>query len=248
MKEFEKELLTLLEQKERLGVEEIASALYVSPSTVRRRLAALEKDGLVRRTRGGAEYDAGGRSMPSFSSRFRVNTIGKRRIARSALQLIHDGDVIFLDGSTSAFFIAESLSRFREIKVITNGIDTLHLLSRYGIDVYSTGGVISRENRSVLVGRRAEEAICSMRADLTFFSAQSILPNGEIYDCFDEENSLRNLMIKSSRRSVFLCDETKFREISPFRLCSIGELDYIVCESDMTAYFEKSTKLPKLIY
>jgi DeoR/GlpR family transcriptional regulator of sugar metabolism len=248
MKEFEKELLGLLEEKQTLTVEEIAAALYVSPSTVRRRLSVLARDGLVRRTHGGAEYDAGGHSLPSFSSRFRVNTIGTRRIALSALRLIRDGDVIFLDGSTSAFFIAESLSRFRDIKVVTNGIDTLHLLSRYGVDVYSTGGIISKENRSVLVGRHAEEFICGMRADVTFFSAQSILPNGEIYDCFDEENVLRNLMIRHSRRSVFLCDSTKLREISPFRLCAAGDLDYIVCEKDTRAYFDADVKLPELIY
>ena len=248
MKEFEKELLLLLEKKQSLSVEEIASALYVSPSTVRRRLATLSRDGLIRRTHGGAEYDAGGHSMPSFSSRFRVNTIGKRRIALSALRLIREGDVVFLDGSTSAFFIAESLSRFRDIKVVTNGIDTLHLLSRYGIDVYSTGGVISRENRSVLVGRQAEELLRGLRADITFFSAQSILPNGEIYDCFDEENTLRNLMIERSRRSAFLCDATKFREISPFRLCEVGALDYLVCERDPGGYFSPDVKLPTLVY
>ena len=248
MKEFDKELLGLLEDRQRLSVQEIAGALYVSPSTVRRRLAELSRDGLVRRTRGGAEYDAGGHSLPSFSSRFRVNSIGKRRIARSALRLIRDGDVIFLDGSTSAFFIAESLSRFRNIKVVTNGIDTLHLLSRYGIDVYSTGGIISKENRSVLVGRHAEELVLGMRADWTFFSAQSILPNGEIYDCFDEENTLRRLMIESSRRSAFLCDSTKLREISPFRLCAVGELDYLVCEADPSGYFEGSVKLPTLVF
>lgn len=248
MKEFEKELLALLQDRQQLRVEEIAAALYVSPSTVRRRLAALAEDGLIRRTHGGAEYDAGGRLLPSFSSRFQVNPIGKRRIALSALGMIHEGDVVFLDGSTSAFFIAELLSSLRSVKVITNGIDTLHLLSKHGIEVYSTGGIVSSENRSVLIGHHAEDFLRAIHADVAFFSAQSVLPNGEIYDCFESENVLRSLMIKNARRAVFLCDSTKLRDVSPFRLCSVTDLDAVIGESDLSAYFSPELRLPKLIF
>ncbi len=248
MKEFEKELLTLLEEKQSLSVEEIAAALYVSPSTVRRRLAVLHRDGLIRRTHGGAEFDAGGHLLPSFASRFRQNSIEKKKIALSALRLVRDGQVIFLDGSTSAFFIAESLSKFRGLKVITNGIDTLHLLSKYEIEVYSTGGTVSSQNRSVLVGHRAEEFIRSIRADLTFFSTQSLLPNGDIYDCYEDENVLRSLMIRQSERAVMLCDKTKLRSISTYRLCDVGELDAIVCDRDIRSYFDAGVRLPEIIF
>ncbi len=248
MKELERELLALLEEKQSMTVEEIASVLYVSPSTVRRRLAVLHRDGLVRRTHGGAELDTGGHLLPSFASRFRQNSTDKKKIALSALRLVRDGQVIFLDGSTSAFFIAEALSKFRGLKVITNGIDTLHLLSKYDLEVYSTGGAISGENRSVLIGHRAEECIRSIRADLTFFSTQSLLPSGEMYDCYESENVLRSLMIQQSEKAIMLCDRTKLRAISPYRLGSVGEIYAIATDRDIRGYFDAGVRLPKVIF
>ena len=247
MNEIEKELLALLEEKQSMTVEEIAAELYVSPSTVRRRLAALQRDGLIRRTHGGAELDEGGHLLPSFASRFRQNSVDKKKIALAALRLVRDGQVIFLDGSTSAFFIAEALSKFRGLTVITNGIDTLHLLSKYDFEVYSTGGSISGENRSVLVGHRAEECIRGIRADLTFFSTQSLLPSGEMYDCYESENVLRSLMIRQSERAVMLCDRTKLRSISPYRLGSVSDIYAIATDGDIGGYFEAGVRLPEII-
>ena len=248
MKDLEKELLSLLEERGSMSVEEIARVLYISPSTVRRHLASLHRDGLIRRTHGGAELDAGGHLLPSFASRFRQNSMEKKKIALAALRLVRDGQVIFLDGSTSAFFIAEALSGFRGLKVITSGIDTLHLLSKYDLEVYSTGGIISGENRSVLVGHRAEECIRSIRADLTFFSTQSLLPSGDMYDCYESENVLRRLMISQSDRAVMLCDRTKLRSISTYRLGSVGELSAIVSDRDISAYFDPGTRIPEIIF
>ena len=232
----EKELLSVLENRRYATIEELAAAIYASPSTVRRRLTALEQKGLVTRTHGGAQLKDEG-NFPSFSSRSRQNIAAKKRIALSAIKLIKNGDVVFLDGSTSAFFIAEYLSEFNGIKVITNGIDTLSLLSKNGVDAYSTGGRISEQNRSVLVGAYAEELIKNLHADVAFFSAQSVQKNGEVYDCFEAENILRKKMMAQSEKRVLLCDGTKLNRTSHFRLCSIADVDYIVSERDIREYF-----------
>lgn len=232
----ERELLSLLKEKEYATIDELATAIYVSPSTVRRRLTALEKKGLLTRTHGGAQLSSSG-NFPSFSFRSKQNIEGKKRIALSALKLIKNGDVIFLDGSTSAFFIAEYLKEFNGIKVVTNGIDTLSLLSKNGVDAYSTGGKISEQNRSVLIGGYAENVINNLHADVAFFSAQSVQANGEVYDCFEEENLLRKRMMAQSEKRVLLCDNTKLNRTSRFRLCDVSGVDYIVAEQNLLEYF-----------
>ncbi|MBQ7369907.1 MAG: DeoR/GlpR transcriptional regulator [Clostridia bacterium] len=242
----EKELYSVLKQKEYATIDELATAIYASPSTVRRRLTELEKKGLVTRTHGGAQLTADGQ-FPSFSIRSRVNIAGKKRIALSALKLIKNGDILFLDGSTSAFFIAEYLKEFSGIKVITNGIDTLSLLSKNGVDAYSTGGRISEQNRSVLVGAYAEHVVENLQADLLFFSAQSVQENGGVYDCFEEENLIRKRMMAQSTKRVLLCDDTKLHRTSPFKLCNVQNVDYIVCERDLKEYFSVS-ELPEIIF
>lgn len=135
----EREILGLLQEKQKMSIGELAERLFVSPSTVRRKLNALQEKGLVTRTHGGAQIDDESNFFPSFTFRSHQNSLEKKKIALAAVRLIKNGDLIFLDGSTSAFFIAEYLSDFKNVKVVTNGIDTLSLLSRNGIEAYSTG-------------------------------------------------------------------------------------------------------------
>lgn len=223
----EKNVLEILETQQYASVDELATALCVSTSTIRRTLEILQQKGLVTRTHGGVKINSDNNFSPSFTFRIHQNTFEKKKIALSAIKLIKNGDIIFLDGSTSAFYIAEYLKEFENIRVITNGIDTLSLLSKNKILAYSTGGQVSSENPSVLVGRYAEDMICNFHADIAFFSAQAMDNDGEIYDCFEDEIFLRRAMIKNAKTKVFLCDNTKVGKSSPYHLCSLKDVDYV---------------------
>ena len=223
----EKKILEILETQQYASVEELSAVLCVSTSTIRRSLEILQQKGLVTRTHGGVKINSDNNFSPSFTFRIHQNSFEKKKIALSAIKLIKNGDIIFLDGSTSAFYIAEYLKEFENIRVITNGIDTLSLLSKNKILAYSTGGQVSSENPSVLVGRYAEDMICNFHADIAFFSAQAMDNDGEIYDCFEDEIFLRRTMIKNAKTKVFLCDNTKIGKSSSYHLCSLKDVDYI---------------------
>ncbi len=235
---LEKRLLEELQKKEFIKTEELAEILNVSSSTVRRGLNQLKSKGLISRTHGGAKMNDDKNYFPNFSFRSHQNSLEKKKIALTAIKLIKNGDVIFLDGSTSSFFIAEYLAEFKNIKVFTNGIDTLSLLSKNGVNAYSTGGMVSRENPSVLVGHYADSTIKNIHADICFFSAQTVLDDGEIFDCFEHENVLRASMIKNSQKKVFLCDSNKFGKGAHFRLCNLNDVDYIVSDRALKDYFK----------
>jgi len=237
----EKELLEIIQNNQYASIEELAKKLYVSPSTIRRKLNVLQKKGLITRTHGGAQLNDDNNFFPSFTFRVHQNSFEKKKIALSAIKLIKNGDLVFLDGTTSAFFIAEYLSEFNNIRVITNGIDTLSLLAKNNISAYSTGGCVQEKNRSVLVGHYAEEMISNFHADVAFFSTQSVSENGEIYDCFEEENVIRKAMIKHAAKKVFLCDSTKFGKTSPFHLCSLNDIDYIVSNHAVPDFIQSDT-------
>lgn len=241
----EKQILEILQTQEYATVLELASILSTSTSTIRRMLEALQSKGLVTRTHGGVKLNGENAFSPSFSFRIHQNSFEKKKMALAAIKLIKSGDVIFIDGSTSAFYIADYLKEFQNIRVITNGIDTLSLLSKNNILAYSTGGQISSENPSVLVGRYAEDLIGNFHADIAFFSAQSMDSNGEIYDCFEDENFLRRAMIKNAKVKVFLCDATKIGKTSPYHLCSAKDVDYIVSNQPLPDFvpIEKSLTL-----
>lgn len=233
MKERQEEILGYVKREGYATVEVLSKALFVSPSTVRRNLDELQKKGLVTRIHGGAKLNNENSFSPSFTFRIHQNSFEKKKIALSAIKLIQNGDLVFLDGTTSAFFIAEYLSEFENLRVITNGVDTLSLLAKHNVTAYSTGGFVSQENRSVLVGKYAFDMVANFHADVAFFSAQSVSADGEIYDCFEEENFVRKAMIKNAKTKVFLCDSTKFGKTSPYHLCSLSEVDHIVSNTPL---------------
>ena len=234
----ERELIEFLEAHKSATIDEIAAALYVSPSTARRRLKSLQAKGLVKRTHGGAQIDDEKNYLPSFSFRTHSNSLEKKKMALAAIKLIKNGDVVFLDGSTSSYYVAEYLANFENLKVFTNGIDTLSLLSKYKINAYSTGGKVSDENRSVLVGHYAENTLLNLHADVAFLSARSVNDQGEVYDCFEQEIALRLAMLRNATRRVLLCDSTKLDTSSPFKLGSVNDFDYFVCDKPTDGYFK----------
>ena len=159
------EILSFIQNKQFATVEDISTSLFISPSTVRRNLTKLQSMGLIIRTRGGAKVNDSSNFMPSFSFRAHKNSLEKKKIALLATRLVKNGDVVFLDGSTSSFFMAEYLANFKDIKVITNGVDTLSLLAKKGVDAYSTGGYLLKDNNSVLGGEYAISMINKFHED-----------------------------------------------------------------------------------
>ena len=101
---------------------------------------------------------------------------------------------------------------------------------------------MSMDNHSVLVGHNAKDVFESIHADICFFSAQSLDDNGVATDPYLEEIPLRIAMCKNSRKRVLLCDSKKLGKVSVYRQCSLDEVDYVVCDEDISQIF--SEKFP----
>ena len=219
-------------------VTDLARQYNLSASTVRRKLDELEKDGLITRTHGGVKSVEDDLTVTSFATRVHTNVAEKRRIALKAIKLIREGDVIFLDASSTTYFLTEYLNEFSKIKVITNGIDTLAALAAKGLSAYSTGGKVSRESPSVLVGQFARNAVYGVHADIAFFSVHGINENGEIFDTNQSCNEITSCMIKCSDKVVCLCDNTKIGKSGAFKVCDVSDVDYVVCDRDVSGSFD----------
>lgn len=234
--EREKEIMSLLARNNYATVEYLAKEIHISPSSIRRDLKRLELQGLITRSYGGAEIKESVNRQIPFYLRSHKNTKEKNAVAARAAALIKPGDVIFLDSSTSTYFMSEHLANIRDITVITNSLATMTVLSELNADVYLAGGKLNRENPSCFVGSHAEEIISSFHADYCFFSVQSITPEGVLYDCFESEIVPRRLMIENSEKSVFLCDNSKINRCSAYRLCDISHISHIISDVDIEQY------------
>lgn len=206
--ERQDQILQILNAKRYCTVAHLAKNLYVANITVRRDLEEMEKKGMLVRCHGGAALpDHENREVP-FEIRDKENNAAKDVIARKAVKLIHDGDTIFLDASSTVSHLLNYINADQNVTIITNSIRNVEKLRGKGIHCYLTGGALL-ENSHALVGKIAEETLSGLYADICFFSSQGITDDGIISDFSEEETRLRKCMIRNAKKSVFLYDHSK---------------------------------------
>ncbi len=225
------EILDILKEQGFAGVNELSQRLYASQPTVRRDLDILEKQGYVRRSHGGAVLADGRVNTPVPFRRGR-RTREKVNICRLAATLIGEGDFIFADASTTAFYLSEFIKESDGVTVLTNGLSICAALSERNITVFSTGGRLLKESEA-FVGKRAEAAVEYFNADIMFFSTSAFDGSGMVSDFSEEEVALRQVMRARSARVVFLCDSEKFGKRSAFVAFPLDEVDNIVTDKPL---------------
>lgn len=232
--EREEKILNALLEKESMSVQELSAKLYVSQPTLRRDLIKLEQMGKIVRTHGGAQLltkpaDA---KVP-FYLREQEQNDAKSRIALRAVEFIRDGDIIMLDGSTSAHTVVPLLNQFNNLIVITNSAKSAFLLGNMGIQNICTGGrMITRS--LCYIGEDAERTVRNYNADVLFFSCRGLSDDGRLTDTSVEENDLRRCMLRQSAKRVLLCDSSKMNKVYLNNLCHLSEVDELICEEPIS--------------
>jgi DeoR/GlpR family transcriptional regulator of sugar metabolism len=157
------EILEVLTQCKRIEVTALASKLAVSTVTVRKELAALEEQGIIRREHGYAVIG----SLDDVGRRMAYHYEIKRRIAQAAVETVQDGEVVMIEsGSCCAFFAEELAKRRRDITVITNSTFIAHHIRHARrLKIVILGGDYQTESQ-VLVGpiaRKCAEVFCTQK-------------------------------------------------------------------------------------
>jgi len=229
--EREKKILEILLREKKCTVRELASLLYISEPSVRRDLQSLEKQNLIKRIHGGAvlEESALSKNKIPFLIREYEQSGAKAHIARKAAELVSDGDVVFLDASTSCYYLIPYLASKKGITVVTSGVKALSKLAEYDIRTVSTGGALINSCLA-LVGEEAYQTLESFNADVAFFSCRGVSEDGYLTDISPEENGVRKKMIRRSRRAFLLCATEKFGKRYFHNLCHQRDIDGIITE------------------
>lgn len=230
-KEREQEILNILKMTNGyVTVKSLCDTLYSSESSIRRDLTSLEKRGLVKRSYGGATLETSHSNIVTFNHRTQQNVHAKKLIAKKAASYIEDGNIIFLDQSSTCFYLANELVNRKSLTVVTNNTEILILLANSKINVISSGGYLSSENRNCLIGGDAVRTFENMYADIAFFSTKSVTDDGIITDCSREEIIVRDAMLRNADKKIFLCDSTKFGTRSAYKQCELKDVDYLISE------------------
>ena len=221
------QILDFIKEHETISVQQIVNKFFVSEATARRDLSALETTGLVRRIFGGATLIIGSDQQVPLFVRKQENQQEKTLLAEKAVQYIREGNVIFIDASSSAQHLLPHLQKFKDLVVITNGIITAQLLGEMNIKVYVTGGLLIN-NSSVLVGHDTENFINKLNADVCFLSCKGLNDDGKLTDTSYEETEVRKYYLKNSKKKVILLTSNKIGKTYLHTLCHRDDVDAII--------------------
>ncbi len=214
-------------------VSKLSVEFGVTEETVRRDLETLEAQELLRRTHGGAlPMDEGSYEL-SLEKRKVFNVEAKQALARKAAQHIATGDTVFLDASTTTFYLAREIKSMKNVTVITNSIRVINeLFGVDGVKVVAVGGIVS--NNQSMVGAMTENYIReNYFADKMFFSSKGIGDNSIILEGNEQECFIKQTMIKNSRIHYYLCDKSKIGRVGYMRLSSFEDIDYLVTDAEV---------------
>lgn len=227
----QEQIIKILNERVFITVKELSELTFTSESSIRRDLTHLENNGLAKRSHGGVSLPEPISGVASFYDRTHKSIKEKRAIAAKASALLKDGQTVILDSSSTAAFLLPYIAKKKHIVVFTNNLSTALNAIELGIKTHCLGG--STVNGSVaLSGWETYRNLSEIKADILFFSSQSIDSSGCISDSTEQENYVRRLMMESSRVNVFLCDSKKFGKSSVYKLCSVSEVDYAVFDTE----------------
>jgi DeoR/GlpR family transcriptional regulator of sugar metabolism len=216
------------------SVVQLAGALGVSESTIRRDLDVLAKGGRLERLYGGAMLTTGSRANITdsgsvedpFMSETRADLDLRQRMAAEAAALVGDGDVVVLDIGSSTPLVAREL-RGRPVTVITSNLAVLdEVRDDEAVELVLLGGVL-RRNQQSLVGPLAEQVIGQLSADMMFLSCTGVR-GGHVLDNMAVEAPIKQALIAASQRIVLLASEIKFPGSGALRLCCLDDVDVLI--------------------
>lgn len=234
----EKDILRIIYEKRKVTVKELSQTLYISESSIRRDLEHLEKQRLLKRFHGGARLEANGVSplKVPYIMRELTGTEEKNRIGRKAASLVQDQNVIFLDASSTATFILPYLEPYRDIIVVTNGLETLKRAMEYGFRAVCVGGTLHRSARA-FYGDEAFRTISNFYANVCFISCAAFDNQGNVTDVSIEENEIRRAMLKQSNHRILLCSSEKQGIRKFHKCCTISDLHAVICAKPLSHGF-----------
>ena len=218
-----------LQKAEFASLEELAQQVSVSVSTVRRDVAALETNKVVRRTHGGA------RTLQPKTDEFVFNVrdthqVGeKEAIGEACAALVEPGQNVIIDSGTTCFHVAKRLGD-KVAQIITNSLPVANFFSASNRhEVHLSGGVIY-PRLGVLVGPHAVDTFSRMHADVAILSGSGISEDG-IYNSHALLVDIQRAMIAGAAKVIFCLDHTKFGRRSTFFLSDFSAVDVVVTDA-----------------
>lgn len=225
--ERQRRIEAVLREQGRVEVLELARLLQVSEHTVRRDLLALQEQGLLQRTHGGAvTLDT---QRLGLGARAAVLADAKAAVGRAAAALVEPGQTVVLDSGSTPLAMARALT-VRPLTVITSSLDVAAIFAGdKQVQIALTGGTWQHDNRA-LWGPAAVEMLANCRADWAVPGACAIDARLGVSAPNEADAALKRAMIACARRTLMLGDHSKLGNTAPFHVAHWAQVHALLID------------------
>jgi DeoR/GlpR family transcriptional regulator of sugar metabolism len=217
-----KKLLEILRRDGQVRVSQLSETLGATVVTIRSDLDALEEDGYLERTQGGAIQTMKNYYNLEFQRRKQEHMENKKTIAAAAASLVRDGDTLFINSGTTTYFTAVELKQRKNLNVVTNSISVaIELGGLPTFRVILLGGDISAQY-SFTYGDDVKEQISRYRANWAILSVDGVTPGAGITTYHAEESVIDRIMMERATTPIIVADSSKIGRESFSRISVLG--------------------------
>ncbi len=222
----QEKILEMLSDNEIMSTEEIMQSLDISVSTLRRDLMKLEQDKKINLLHGGGVRRAQKTVELNISTKLNLNKDTKEIIAKKAASFVEDGDVIFLDPSSTTYHMIPFLAE-KNITVVTNGLSHINQLIALDIPCMMIGGSIKKTTNSC-IGPIAESTLQTLFFNKCFLGASGFSVASGITNHDINERVIKLLALRNSTHPYFLLDHSKYGSITMIKVADLDEYPILI--------------------
>ena len=230
-----RQILAYLKTRKSCTLKELMDAFGVSSATIHRDVAILAKRDAVERVRGGLIYNetpAPSGNAAAYQERVVTRQPEKIMVAQKALHVIEEGDIIFLDSSTTVYELALLLTHgeFDHLTIITNAIPVMHLFRKFPAhwSLIGLGGNYDPQLNSIL-GISALEQLARYNLTKAFVSGFGLDDKTATTNHEHQAEILRKVLDAADKRYL-LIDHTKLGRKGLYRIAARGGFDAIISD------------------
>lgn len=235
-------IISTLNERQTIRVSELSTLCGVTEETIRRDLEKLEAQGKLARIHGGAiSIKDEDEDLPHFQREV-INKKEKMNVAKEAVKFIEENDIIFLDASSTALYLARFIPDMK-LTVLTNSIQVcMELAKNPSIHVINTGGMLSPNSMS-FVGPLTLQTLESYYVNKMFFSCKGLHEEWGISDSNELQALVKRKAIQMADKKYLLLDYTKIEKRAFSHIEKTNVIDVLIIDSNATeeslALFEK---------
>ena len=224
-------LLTVVQTKGSVTVDELADTLDVTLQTVRRDVQRLADEGLLTRFHGGVRVPSSTIENIAQQQRESLNADGKTRIARLVAAAVPNDCSLMLNIGTTTEAIARALLQHSGLRVITNNLNVASILSANAkSEVIVVGGVVRGRDRGI-VGEAAVDFIRQFKVDIALIGISGIEADGSLRDYDYREVKVSQTIIAHAREVWLAADISKFNRPAMVEVATLSQIDRLFTDA-----------------